>query len=153
MNLQHFILEHPGILAIAFPIYFVLLWAGIGGLISVVGGWFSLARVYRAQAPFEGVKFKMQSGQMRWRAGYNNVLTLGADQQGLYLATLFLFRFLHPPLLIPWNEIKVSKQKGWIFEQEVFTLGHELRIPLRIRVALAEKLQASAGTSWPVEEN
>jgi hypothetical protein len=80
------------------------------------------------------------------------VLTLGVSQQGLYLASMFLFRFMHPPLLVPWSEIKVRRSKGWFFEYVTFTLGHELTIPLRIRKKLAAKLQESAGRFWPVEE-
>jgi hypothetical protein len=94
--------------------------------------------------PLNGAKWGMQSGRMRWLANYNNVLTLGASQQGLYLASMFLFRFMHPPLLIPWSEIKVQRSKGWIFDYVTFTMGHELAIPLRIRGNLAAKLRESA---------
>src|SRR6266567_3532600 len=31
---------------------------------------------------------------------------------------MFLFRFMHPPLLVPWSEIKVRRNKGWIFEYD-----------------------------------
>ena len=89
---------------------------------------------------------------MRWLANYNRVLTLGTSPQGLYLASMFLFRFMHPPLLIPWSEIKVRSKKGWVFEYVIFTLGHELAIPLRIRGKLVAKLRESAGNCWPVEE-
>ncbi len=94
----------------------------------------------------------MQSGQMRWLANYNNVLTIGVSPQGLYLASMFLFRFMHPPLLVPWSEIKVRRKKGWVFEYVIFTMGHELGIPLRIREKLGAKLRESAGNCWPVEE-
>jgi hypothetical protein len=55
-------------------------------------------------------------------ANYNRVLTLGASQEGLYLASMFLFRFMHPPLLVPWSEIKVRRRKGWVFEYVIFTV-------------------------------
>jgi hypothetical protein len=71
----------------------------VAATISFVGGWFSLARVYRTRVPFNGAKWRMQSGQMRWLANYTNVLTIGVSPQGLYLASMFLFRFMHPPLL------------------------------------------------------
>jgi hypothetical protein len=45
-----------------------------------------------------------------------NVLTLGVSQQGLYLASMFLFRFMHPPLLVPWSEIKVRRSKGYEYD-------------------------------------
>jgi hypothetical protein len=85
-------------------------------------------------------------------ANYNNVLTLGVSSEGLYLATMLFFRFMHPPLLIPWSEIRVRRSKGWVFEYTTFTIGHELAIPLRIRASLAAKLGESAESYWPVEE-
>ena len=152
MNFQHWIDQHPAVFAAIFPIYFLCLWLLVGATISFVGGWFSLARVYRTRGPFNGAKWGMQSGRIRWLANYNNVLTIGVSPQGLYLASMFLFRFMHPPLLVPWSEIKVRRSKGWVFEYVTFTMGHELAIPLRIREKLAAKLRQSAGDCWPVEE-
>jgi len=152
MNLHYWINQHPAAFAAIFPIYFLCLWFLVGATISVVGGWFSLAKLYRTRVPFNGAKWRMQSGQMRWRVNYNNALTIGASPEGLYLGSLFLFRFMHPPLLVPWSEIKVRRMKGWVFEYVIFTLGHELAIPLRIRQKLAAKLREAAGNSWPVEE-
>lgn len=92
----------------------------------------------------------MRSGRIGWLTNYNNVLTIGVSPQGLYLATMLLFRFMHPPLLIPWSAIKVHSSKGWVFEYTVFTLGNKLATPLRIREKLAAKLRESAGSYWPV---
>jgi len=152
MNLQHSIDQHPAAFAAIFPIYFLCLWLLVSVTISVIGGWFALAKVYRTREPFNGAKWRMQSGQMRWLTNYNRVLTLGTSQEGLYLASMFLFRFMHPPLLIPWSEIKVRRKKGWVFKYVIFTMGHELAIPLRIREKLGAKLQESAGSYWPIEE-
>jgi hypothetical protein len=152
MNLQHWIDHHPSAFAAIFPIYFLSLWFLVAAVISFVGGWHSLAKVYRTRAAFNGAKWRMQSGQMRWLTNYNRVLTIGVSPEGLYLASMFLFRFMHPPLLIPWSEIKVRRKRGWVFEYVIFTLGHELAIPLRIRVKLGERLRNEAGNYWPVEE-
>jgi hypothetical protein len=152
MNLQRLIDQHRFAFLAIFPIYFLCLWLLVGATMSVIGGWFSLAKVYRTQVAFDGTKWRMQSGQMRWLANYNNVLTIGVSQQGLYLASMFLFRFMHPPLLVPWNKIKVRRKTGWVFEYAILTMGHDLPIPLRIRAKLAAKLRESAGTYWPVEE-
>jgi hypothetical protein len=65
---------------------------------------------------------------------------------------VFLFRFMHPPLLVPWSEIMVRRKKGWVFEYVIFTMGQELAIPLQIRGKLAAKLRESAGNCWPIEE-
>jgi hypothetical protein len=66
MNLQHWIDQHPAVFAAIFPIYFLCLWLLVGATISFIGGWFSLAKVYRTLAPFNGAKWGMQSGRMRW---------------------------------------------------------------------------------------
>jgi hypothetical protein len=140
-NPQRFLDQHPTLFVAIFPVYFVTLWLLVGATISFGGGWFSLAKVYRTRVPFNGAKLRMQSGRMRWLANYNNVLTLGVSPQGLYLASMFLFRFMHPPLLVPWGEVKVRSNKGWGFEYVTFTMGRELAIPLRIRGKLAAKLR------------
>jgi hypothetical protein len=142
----------PSVFAVTFPICFLCLWLLVGATISVIGGWFSLAKVYCRRVRFNETKWRMQSGQLRSLANYNNVLTLGVSPQGLYLASMFLFRFMHPPLLVPWSEIKVRRSKGWVFEYVIFTMGHDLAIPLRIRAKLAAELRESAGNCWPVEE-
>ena len=144
--------QHPSLFAAIVPIYFLTLWLLIGAIVSVVGGWRSLSKLYRTQVSFGGAKWGLQSGQMRWRTNYNHVLTLGASGEGLYLAVSFVFRFMHPALLIPWREIKVRRSQGWFFEYVTFTLGQELTIPLRIRAKLAERLKNEAGGYWPVEE-
>jgi|HubBroStandDraft_6_1064221.scaffolds.fasta_scaffold404907_2 hypothetical protein len=152
MNLQPFVDQHPPAFAAIFAIYFLSLWLLVGVIVSFVGGWLTLARVYRTHAAFNGVKWRMQSARMRWLANYNNMLTFGVSQQGLYLASMFLFRFMHPPLLVPWSDIKVRRSQGWVFEYVTLTIGRELAIPLRIREKLAMKLRESAGKFWPLEE-
>ncbi len=151
-QLQRFVEQHPALFASIFPVYFVALWLLVGATISLIGGWHSLAGRYRAQAPFTGMKRTMQSGQMRWLANYNNVLTLGVNQEGLYLASMFLFRFMHPPLLIPWSEITITRSKGWFLEYVTFTMDRELAIPLKVRANLAENLRNDAGNRWPTEQ-
>jgi hypothetical protein len=149
MSLQQLINHDPILFA---AILWISMWLLVGAIISLISGWSSLAKVYRTASAFDGAKWRMQSGRMRWFVGYNNVLTIGASQQGLYLATMFLFRFMHPPLLVPWSEIKVQKKKGWVFEYVTFTLGRELAIPLRILGTLGTNLQRAAGSGWPLEE-
>lgn len=151
-RVQRFLEQHPSLFAAIFPIYLIALWLLIGAILSFVGGWWSLSKLYRTQVPFEGAKWRGQSGRMRWLANYNHVLTLGANREGLYLASMFLFRFMHPPLLIPWREIKVRSSKDWLFEYVTFTIGHELAIPLRIRGKVAARLKNEAGSDWPIEE-
>lgn len=72
-NLQHLIDQHPMLFVAIFPFYFIIIWLLVGAINSYVGGWFSLARVYRTRVVFNGARWRMQSGQMRWLANYNNM--------------------------------------------------------------------------------
>lgn len=149
---QRFLDQRPFLFAAIFPMYFLTLWLLVGAIISGIGGWFALAGLYRTEVPFGGAKWARQSGRMRWLTHYNNVLTLGASRDGLYLAVNWVFRFMHPPLLIPWAEIKVRNSKGWLFSYVTFTMGGEMEIPLRIRAKVAEQLKNEAANDWPVEQ-
>lgn len=150
--MQDWINTHTGALWVIIPLYVVFL-LQLGGLVaSRVGGWAALAREYRLRATFIGSSWRMQSAEMRFMTGYNNCLTVGANADGLYLGTVFLLRFAHPPLFVPWREISVRRSKVWIFGEYVrMQLGHELQIPFLIRPSLASKLRDVAGGSWPVE--
>lgn len=88
-------------------------WLGISGLVSVLGGWHSLAETYPAPKGFALLpadRFRFKSIQMRGHSfvppvNYSNCVTLGVAARGLYLAPMFMFRFMHAPVLIPWSEI------------------------------------------------
>jgi len=154
MNIQEFINHHPAWFAIAFPVYFVGLWLLVSTIISLAGGWYVLSQTFRARVPFDGSLWSGQSGYMRWFVNYGHCLKVGASSNGLYLATLFLFSFMHPPLLVPWNEINIRRTKLWVFGAYVtVTLGNERPIRLRVTGKLADKLRESAAKHWPVEEN
>jgi hypothetical protein len=152
MDAQEFINNHPGLFAVIFSSYAVGLWCLVTAIVSFAGGWFQLSRKFRLMSPFDGVSEGLRSGRMRWLTHYGNCLRLGANGDGLYLAVLFLFRFMHPPLFVPWSEIEVRRKKRWLFGEYVtFTMGTELRIPLRISGTSASMLQDAAGTHWPQE--
>src|SRR5882762_7832932 len=107
MSAQSWIDQHHSLLPLIIPVYLVLVWLLVGAHVSWIGGWSALSRIYRTQIQFVGAKWTRQSALMRWWMNYNNAMTLGVNPQGLYLATIFLFRFRHPPLLIPLSDIKV----------------------------------------------
>ena len=118
-----------------FPALFVGIWLLVMFLLSRLGGWHRLAYRYRLSSTFSGKVWRFQSGRFNW-AAYNNCLSVGANGKGLYLAPLFLFRFGHPPLLIPWGDITVEKKKflAWTYSDLLFpgVPGVRLRISGRL---------------------
>lgn len=118
-------------------------------LIGRISGWASLANVYRTTGEFLGPMWKFQSGQLRWRMGYNNCLTLGANESGLYLSVIFLFRIGHPSLFIPWGDITVSIRKGFLGNHMEFRFKQVQNVPLRVSIPLGEKLLKESGPYGP----
>ena len=82
---------------------------------------------------------------------YRNVLTIGANSNGLYLApTLPVFPLFHPPMFIPWSEISLTSKKTFFFSGVRFGLGRETPTPFWIETYLAERIKSAAGKAYPV---
>ena len=139
-----------GIFWIIFPIYFASLWLLILVILSYTSGWRALAKLYRLESSFDGAVWRWQSGEMRW-TNFNHCLKVGASASGLYLALIPPFSFRTPPLLIPWNEVAVSRGRRFFLRMVRIDLGHELKIALWISPKLADRLQQAAVGHWPVE--
>ena len=119
-------------------------------ILSYTSGWRSLAKDHWLGSGFDGVIWKWQSGEMRW-TNFNHCLKLGASATGIYLGVMPPFHFFSPPLLIPWNEVSVSRGRRFFFQSVKLELGREFTIALWIRPKLVARLQQAAGTHWPVE--
>jgi hypothetical protein len=139
---------------LVFPLFFIGSWLFATYWVALTGGWRLLANRFRAQGPFTGRTWRMQSARMRWLCNYNNALTIGADETGLFMAPMIIFRAWHPPLFIPWTEIRVAGASQFFFFKFVdLRLGRSEDIPFKIRESLAANLQAAAGPGWPTETN
>lgn len=143
---------NPLLLLPILPIFFIALWCFISFLISRLSGWSTLSNRFRATLPFSGQKWTWQSARMRLGTNYGNSLIVGADPSGLFLATIFVFRIGHVPLLLPWHEISISRRSEILtFRYLELTLGREEQIPFRVNGRLADRIRNSAGISWPIE--
>ena len=132
------------------PVYFVVLWVVVTYWVSILGGWRLLAKRFRMQGTFTGEKWHMQSAHMRYLYNYNGVLTIGADNAGLFIVPFFLFRAWHPPLFVPWTELSVRYTTQFFFKFVELKLGREEQVPFTIRPKLAARIEAAAGPSWPL---
>ncbi len=135
----------PGVSTILplFLLTFVPLWLAIGFVIALASGWRSLASRYAADRDPPARRWSFQSGSLR-QAGYNSVLTVAADREGLYLATIFLFRFGHTPLFIPWRDIAISPKTHFFRDGIEFRLGRENPVPLWLSASLAEQIRQAS---------
>jgi hypothetical protein len=98
------------------PLAFVLLWLFVTGLAAALGGWGRFAERCAAPDGYEPEqRLRFQTvllRRFRWfPARYRGCMNVGTGAAGLHLAPLAIFRFRHPPLLIPWNAV-VSCEDG-----------------------------------------
>ncbi len=113
-----------------FP-FFIALWLGIGALLSFMSGWRSLVAYFRESptaAPATEERFRFVSVNMGLRlfpVHYNNCLFVSVSDTGLRLSIFLPFRFLCPPLLIPWTAIASIEGK------DSFLLGRRSILRLR----------------------
>lgn len=102
-----------------FFLFFCCLWFFISAALSLGGGWFSLSREFRTYDDVSGERFRFRSGSLgRWPfpvTGYGNCLFLTVNDRGFRLSILFLFRFLSPPLYIPWSAVQSVQSKRFLF--------------------------------------
>lgn len=130
-------------------LFVVALWFVVGIAVSFLSGWAELARIYRLAGEFSGNRWRLQSGQMRLLMGYNNCLTVGANRQGLHVATFFLFRAGHPPLFIPWSDISVRKGKSLWLKWSEFRFRQAPSVWVRLNERLSKRIEDSTGPAWP----
>jgi hypothetical protein len=143
---EDYLLAHPWLLAAlaVFGWFFVL------SLIARLGGWSELADRYAFEANFDGPRRGLQSLSLEriklMPMSYNNVVTVGADVRGLYLAMFVLFRPFHPPVLIPWADIAAEERKALLLTRIDLRARGEPDVKITIAQGLAEWLaQNSAG--------
>ena len=143
--MQEFVNQHPGLFIAAFAVFFLLASMVAMAGVAATGGWRLLAERYRTEREMPTRRRILQRAQMRWYTSYNNILTLGSDAEGLYMALPRIMSFGHPPLFIPWREIQVGEPRGWsLFMTRRLLLGPDA-IPLRVREPLAQFLLEPRG--------
>jgi hypothetical protein len=109
--------------------------------------WRALAQQHRANEQPEGKYFRGRSAYIVPQGHYWHCLNATLAATGIYLVPSFLFRFAHPPILIPWHAVKKMETKQRFYSSADFCL-------LTIEAAgqqVALDLPASA-RSW-IEEN
>lgn len=143
----------PDYLAVLIPIAFVLFWIFISMIIAAMSGWRVLTVAFTKQSePYGATQTAgpfFNTVYMRFRCQYSGVIRMTAADDALYLSVLGVFRAGHPPLRIPWTEIKISRtSRGWR-SVVLLTLGNREGIPMRISERMARKLGIFDRTPTP----
>jgi hypothetical protein len=130
------------IIAIGFPISFIVIWSLVCWLIALVGGWERLAQRYRTNNPPPpgSKKFDHTYGTFGL-ASYRGTLNVAVAPDALYLSVMRIFQVGHPPLRIPWSDVRVVGDTFFLWIKGVeLALGEPkmttLRLPHDLRNAL-----------------
>jgi hypothetical protein len=102
------------------------MWLGITGLLAHLSGWAHVARDYPVGASPGGQRFNFVSGSMGLRffpVSYGSCLFVDVGSAGFRLSIFLPFRFLTPPMFIPWSDVtSVTSKKFLFFSYVVITL-------------------------------
>jgi len=129
---------------IYFPIVFIAMWVGLMWAFSLIGGWGSLAKHYKTDESFSGVKTHMQTVRVG-PINYGSCITIGLNSSQIYMAILFPFRIAHKPLLIPFCEIEAKEQQGFMSNYVSLKI-QSARI--RISKRHADKMVSISNETW-----
>jgi hypothetical protein len=137
MTLDSFLSRYFWILLPAF-------WILLSRFMARMSGWTALAESYASQSDFTGPVMRFQSGSFRWNTNYGGILNIGADNRGLNLSVLVIFKVGHSPLFIPWGDVRA--ESAGVFAPSVrLTFGRHPKIPLMISRSLAERIAVKSG--------
>ena len=119
-------------IVIGFLVVFPLFWCFVCLLLAKFGGWSAMAAEVRATETPRGALSRMQSGKVGI-VRYRHVLTIGVQDDGLYLAVFPLFRAGHPPVFVPWSQVSVIRRRKQLFGDFIeATVGRPSRATIQL---------------------
>ncbi len=101
----------------AFIIWFSSLWVAILSLLSFVGGWNRLSRLYPLKSTDNighPERFSMSSMKMGF-VNYRSCLNISFTETGLIIEAMKIFSIMHKPLFIPYNKISGTQSGKFFF--------------------------------------
>lgn len=120
----------------AHPFVTIAIWLLIiFSFLNLFGSWSKLTKRYATKYHFKGKTWKFQSASVG-NTAYSNCVTVGSDHQGLYLSPFVIFRFGHPAILIPWEQLTL------ITEERFFNQLYYLEVAdcSKIRIFVSDRL-------------
>lgn len=100
-----------------FLFLFLCAWLGISSKLSSNSGWKTLSDKYGIKSVLgNNLDFRAVSGYLG-EVRYEGSLKIAITAQGIYLKVLFLFKFGHRDLFIPWSDFTTTvDKKGTLHE-------------------------------------
>jgi hypothetical protein len=137
----------PAWFASFFPILFLGFWVVVSFLLSIIGGWMTIARSYPVQQDFGGEEFWWRSGRIGW-VNYGSCLNLVASSHGLRVSVSLPFRLAHPPFFVPWAEVHSEHSRRLFFRVVRLRFARAPEATLEISHRLAVRLAAASNSAF-----
>jgi hypothetical protein len=103
---------------VSFLLLILALWCGIYVTVSLLSGWHTLSKKFPCPREFQTNKsFRLTSVSLGPRflpVTYGNSVFVSIGEVGIRISILLLFRILHPPILIPWDEVESVKRERYM---------------------------------------
>ena len=123
-----------------FPFFFAGMWVLVSFILSKTG-WNNLAQKFRTNDAFHGTRIGIISASIN-SASYNNSLVLRYNYDGIYLRPVLFFRSFHPPIFVPWSEIKyVRDKKIFLTRLKELVIGDPCIAMITIKASAFNKLE------------
>jgi hypothetical protein len=148
--------------------YLVLIGILLVGILcsgSRLSGWNRLAGHYPGQNRYQGDWISQPDYDGRDSGGVDvylnhglseGAIRLGADAEGLYLSMSIVFRLFHPPLFVPWSDVRSEWVQGVPLVKKKNTLRITFaalpEIPLDVGRHIAGEMQKRAEGRWKMPE-
>jgi hypothetical protein len=134
-------------------LFFPFMWFGTLAFVALIGGWVGLAERFATRERPAGDAFAMQSVSLSMFGSYNGAVDVTVGPAGVHLVPMFLFRFGHKPLLIPWTAVAECAQSGsWLWKKTMLVLrddGRRIRFAGGAGEAILRIWQARQGRAHP----
>jgi len=133
----------------------VMGWSVVLSLIARLSGWSLLAEYYEAADAYDGPRRRFQSISMERLkfvpSNYGGVVEFGADARGLHISLFILFRPFHPPLVIPWSDLKVETRQVLMWTQAVLIAARAPEVKIMVPGPTAQWIAMQSGGVFAFE--
>lgn len=101
----------------------IVVWIGLLWILSVVGGWRTLARKFPS---VRSASERMHVCPAAWfehtGPGYRWMVRVGFSEAGVYVRPLVFVAPFHPAFLVPWTHISRRRSRDWMGENRELIL-------------------------------
>lgn len=126
-----------------------LIWIAVSLLAALLSGWLKLSAHYRTDRAPQGRSSGYINATLGF-VGYRRSLRIHTDADGLFLTVMAPFRVGHPPLFIPWRNVREAKLEKFLWKETIkVTLGDKPGVSLKVPKAVFDGVTAVQVQSAP----